>query len=89
MSGSLMRTPFYFLGPYSDREAELAAYIRREHRRGRYIESVLGDPYVQRHGSRGVLHAVLRWPELIRSLGDDVADAIRHDQAALSQDGHP
>ncbi len=86
MSGSLM-SPFYFLGSYLDREAEVAAYIRREHRRGRYIESVLADRYVQRHGRRGVLHAVLRRPELIRSLGDDVADAIRHNQAALRQDG--
>ena len=82
-SGPLAKTPFYFLDSCLDREAEVAAYLRREHRRGRPIGAVLADGYVQCRGGHGVLRAVLRRPALIRALGDDVAEAITRDQAAL------
>jgi hypothetical protein len=72
----LARTPFYFLGRRPYREAELIAYLRREHRRGRRLDEILNDPYVDRCGGQAVLRAVFRRPGLIRSLGQDVADAI-------------
>jgi hypothetical protein len=71
------RTPFYFLGPWPLREAELAAYIRREHRRGRRLAEIVDDPYVHNRGGRALLQAVLGSPTLIRALGEDVAEAIR------------
>jgi hypothetical protein len=71
------RTPFYFIGPWPLREAELAAYIRREHRRGRRLAEIVDDPYVHNRGGRALLQAVLGSPALIRALGEDVAEAIR------------
>jgi hypothetical protein len=79
----LARTPFYFIGPRPYREAELAAYIRREHRRGRPLAEILNDPYFDRRGHQGLLRAVLRQPGLIRALGQDVVDAIRLQESEL------
>jgi len=79
----LARTPYYFIGPRPYREAELAAYIRREHRRGRRLAEILDDPYVHNRGGRALLETVLGSPDLIRALGQDVADAIRLQEAEL------
>jgi hypothetical protein len=73
----LERTPFYFIGPRPYREAEVAAYIRREHRRGRRLAEIVNDPYIDRRGGRSLLQAALGRPSLIRALGQDVCDAIR------------
>ncbi len=74
---SLTRTPFFFLGRRPYRETQLAAYLRREHRRGRHLTDIVTDPYVERCGGQSVLRAVLRSPQLIRALGDDVDEAIQ------------
>ena len=79
----LARTPYYFIGPRPYREAELAAYIRREHRRGRRLTEILDDPYVHNRGGRALLETVMGNPGLIRSLGEDVADAIRVQEGEL------
>ena len=73
---SLRRTPFFFFGRRRYREAELASYLRREHRRGRRLTEIVEDPYVEHCGGRSVLRVVLRQPGLIRALREDVADAI-------------
>jgi hypothetical protein len=85
----LDRTPFYFLGPRPYREAELAAHIHREHRRGRSLEEILRDPYLDRCGGRAVVRAVLRRPELIRALGRDVAEEIVRQHGELTNGGAP
>ena len=64
------------LGPRPFREAELAAYLRREHRGGRRLGEILNDPYIGRCGGQSVLWAVLRRPSLIQALRQDVADAF-------------
>jgi hypothetical protein len=74
--GPLTRTPFYFLGGRPYREAELAAYLRREHRRGRRLSEIVNDPYVSGCGGQSVLRAVLGSPSLIRAFAQDDADAI-------------
>jgi hypothetical protein len=79
----LARTPYYFIGPRPRREAELAAYICRQHRRGRRLAEILDDPYIQNRGGRALLQAVLGSPALIRALGQDVADAIRVQEGEL------
>jgi hypothetical protein len=76
-AGPLARTPFFFLGRRLYREAELAAYLRREHRRGRPVAEIVDDPYIGRCGGQSVLREVLRRPAVIRALRQDVADAIR------------
>jgi hypothetical protein len=72
----IARTPFYFIGPRLHREAELAAYIHREHRRGRDLKEILGDRRVAGCGSEALVRAVLGRPSLIRALGRDVTEAI-------------
>ena len=72
----LAGTPFFTFGRRPFREDRLAAYIHREHQRGRHVGEILDDPYVQRCGG-GVLHAVLRRRDLIVALERDVAEAIR------------
>jgi hypothetical protein len=79
----LARTPFFFLGRRRYREAELAAYLQREHGRGRPIAEILTDPYVDRCGGESVLREVLRRPGLIRALRQDVADSIRESGTEL------
>jgi hypothetical protein len=73
---SLARTPFYFVGPRPYREAELAAYIHREHRRGRALADILVDERIANRGSQALVRAVLRRPSLIRELGRDIAESI-------------
>ena len=72
----LARTPYYFLAGRRYRETELAAYLRREHRRGRRLSEIVNDPCITHYGGKSVLRAALRRPSLIRALGEDVADAI-------------
>jgi hypothetical protein len=79
----LERTPFFFLGRRRYREAELAAYLRREHHRGRRLAEILDDPYIERCGGESVLRAVLGRPDLIRSLGADIEEAISSSGRAL------
>ena len=74
--GPPTRTPFFFLARRPYREAELAAYLRREHRRGRRLGEIVNDPYIHRCGGQSVLRAVLRHPALIRAFRQDVTDAI-------------
>ena len=88
-SGRLAGTPFYFIGSRPYREAELAAYIRREHRRGRHVDEIVQDPYVARCGGPSVLRAALGRPDLIRAMGEDAAAAIRAGQAALAPRRRP
>jgi len=78
VGGPLARTPFYFLDRCPYHEAELAAYIRREHRRGRHLSEIVNDRYVDRCGGESVVHALLRRPGFVRALGQDVAETIAH-----------
>jgi hypothetical protein len=74
--GPLARTPFFSFGRRPYREERLAAYIHREHRRGRHVSDILQDPYVARCGGGSVLRAVLRRRDLLDALGRDVERAI-------------
>ena len=41
------RNPFSFLSTRSSQEDRLAAYVIREHERGRALDDILDDPYVR------------------------------------------
>jgi hypothetical protein len=77
--GSLVRTPFFAFGRRPYREERLAAYVHREHRRGRHLDEILADPYVARFRP-SVVHSVLRQPRLLAQLQHDVANAISESQ---------
>ena len=81
---SLRGTPYFFAGRRPFKEAELVAYIRREHNRGRHLGAILDDRYVQQCGSPSFLWATLRNTSLIELLDGDVREAIQRRSAELS-----
>jgi hypothetical protein len=70
----LFGSPFAFFHPGTAREERLAAYIVREHRRGRALADILDDRYLRSRCSHSQLGLLLEHPTLISLLADDVAD---------------
>jgi hypothetical protein len=68
--GGLLRNPFSFLFARSAKEDRVAAYLIREHERGRPLAEILEDPYVRNRCSRDELARLLDRPELVRALGE-------------------
>jgi hypothetical protein len=73
---NLFRNPFSFMGSRSQDEERMAAYIIREHGRGRSLEEILEDPYIRNRASGQVLGRVLERPEVIHSIGEDVVRSV-------------
>ena len=74
---SFLRNPFSFLFARSSQEERLAAYVIREHERGRALGEILEDPYVRNRCTPQEIERLLDRPELIRALGDDVVSGVR------------
>jgi len=79
---SALRNPFAFLFARSSQEDRVAAYLLREHARGRAVREILEDRFVQNRLSPAQQRRLLDRPEVIRSLGEQDLDAARE---ALSQ----
>jgi hypothetical protein len=76
--GDLLRNPFSFLFSRSSQEERLAAYVIREHDRGRSLEEILGDRYLINRTTPAQRARLLDRPEVVRAIGDDtIADARR------------
>jgi hypothetical protein len=73
----LFRNPFSFLFSGSSHEDRVAAYVIREHERGRALGEILEDPYVRNRCTPQEVKRLLDRPELIRALGDDVVSGVR------------
>jgi len=73
--GSLFRNPFSFMFTPKGAEERVAAYMIREHDRGRALDDILGDPYVVNRLSEAEIARVIERPEVVRAIGDDVAKA--------------
>jgi hypothetical protein len=67
---SFLRNPFSFLFARSGSEDRLAAYIVREHGRGRTVADILEDPYLRNRTSEQQRARLLERPEVIRAIGD-------------------
>ncbi len=80
--GELFRNPFSFLFSRSSQEERLAAYVIREHGRGRSLEEILNDRYLLNRTTPQQRERLLDRPEVIRALGDDTVEAAR---ASLSR----
>ena len=65
-----IRSPFAFLFTRSSQEERLAAYVIREHGRGRTLDDVLDDPYVKNRAQPSEVARLLDRPEVIRALGE-------------------
>ena len=75
--GSLFRNPFSFLFTRSSSEERVAAYLIREHDRGRSVDEILEDPYVRNRCTPQELGRLLERPEIVHALGEGVAAAER------------
>ena len=72
-----LRNPFSFLFAGSSNEERVAAYVIREHERGRPLTEILDDPYVRNRTTPRERERLLDRPELIRAIGDDVIASVR------------
>jgi hypothetical protein len=68
--GSFLRNPFSFLFARSSQEDRLAAYVIREHERGRALEEILDDPYVRNRATPQQVARLLDRPDVIHALGE-------------------
>lgn len=75
--GKLFRNPFAFLFARSSQEERLAAYVIREHDRGRTLEEILQDRYILNRTTPQQRERLLDRPEVIRALGDDTIEQAR------------
>jgi hypothetical protein len=80
--GDLFRNPFSFLFSRSQQEERLAAYVIREHDRGRSLTEILDDPYIKNRTTAPERDRLLERPEVIRAIGDDIVEAARRAGAA-------
>jgi hypothetical protein len=74
---SALRSPFSFLFARSGVEDRVAAYVMREHARGRSIESILEDPYVRNRLSEQQRRRLLDRPDIIHAVGNDVIAELK------------
>jgi hypothetical protein len=73
--GRFFRNVFSFLGSGSSHEDRVAAYLIREHDRGRTMADILDDPYVTNRCSPQQLERLLDRPDVIQAIGDDMVQA--------------
>lgn len=81
--GSLLRSPFSFLFARSSAEERVAAYVIREHARGRRLSEILEDRYVQNRLTPQQRLRLLDRPEVIQSLGDETVEQSRQELETL------
>jgi hypothetical protein len=74
---SVLRNPFSFLFTRSSQEERVAAYVIREHERGRSLDEILEDPYVRNRLTPTQRARLLDRPDIIRAVGDDTVEATR------------
>ena len=74
---NLFRNPFSFLGSRSSQEERLAAYVVREHGRGRSLEEILEDPYVVNRTTPPQRARLLDRPEVVRAIGQAAVDSAK------------
>ena len=74
-----LRNPFSFLFTRSSGEDRVAAYVIREHERGRNLQEIVEDPYVRNRLTEHQRARLLDRPDIIRAVGDDVVEAARRD----------
>ena len=75
--GSFLRNPFSFLFARSSQEDRLAAYVIREHERGRALSEILEDPYVRNRAKPEEVARLLDRPEVIHALGATTVSAAQ------------
>ena len=80
----LFRNPFSFLFQRSSQEERLAAYVIREHERGRSLEEILNDRYLVNRTTPAQRARLLDRPEVIRAIGDETIESARSTLASAT-----
>jgi hypothetical protein len=70
---------FSFLGARSTHEERVAAYVIREHSRGRSLEEILNDPYVRNRMSQQETARLLERPDILKAIGENIAEASKRE----------
>jgi hypothetical protein len=65
----MLRSPFSFLFAGSSKDERIAAYIIREHERGRRLSEIVEDPYIRNRATERELARLLERPEVVEALG--------------------
>jgi hypothetical protein len=73
----VFRNPFAALFSRSDQLDRLAAYVIREHGRGRPIAEILEDPYIRNRATPEQRARILDNPDVIRALGEGTVEEAR------------
>ncbi len=68
---------FSFLFQRGSAEEHVARYVIREHNRGRSLEEILSDRYVQNRLSPEQQKRLLDRPEMIEAISSDMLEAIK------------
>ncbi len=76
---SLLRSPFSFLFAGSSKEERIAAYIIREHERGRRLSEIVEDPYIRNRATERELARMLERPEVVEALGRGAVSEAEQD----------
>jgi hypothetical protein len=82
---SFLRNPFSFLFTRSSIEDRVCAYVVREHHRGRSLDEIMRDRYVQNRLTPQQQNRLLDRPDLIRAVGDDIVESARRTLPAPSR----
>jgi hypothetical protein len=72
-----LRNPFSFLVSRSSGEDRIAAYVIREHERGRPLTEILDDPYIKNRTTPLERERLLDRPEVVRALGQSTVEAAK------------
>jgi hypothetical protein len=75
---AFLRNPFSFMFAKSSQEDRVSAYVIREHERGRSLDDILQDRYVQNRLTPAQQNRLLDRPELIQAIGHDVLAEARN-----------
>lgn len=79
---AFLRSPFSFFFARTAAEEHVAEYVMREHGRGRPVEEILQDMYVQNRLTPEQQSRMLGRPELIHTLGEQDLEAARQNLAS-------
>jgi hypothetical protein len=75
---AFLRNPFSFLFARSATEDRVAAYLIREHRRGRPLNEAMQDPFVRNRMTASQTGRLLERDDVIHAFGEDVVAAHRN-----------
>jgi hypothetical protein len=74
---SAFKNLFSFLFQRSSAEEHVARYVIREHERGRSLDEILQDKYVQNRLSPEAQRRLLDRPEVIEAISGDMLESAR------------